>query len=136
MKTNCIRTLILSAAALTLGSAAYGQVPTVAQIPFSFLVNGTEMPAGKYWIKRVNQTSDILMLTDGTHQKAAVGISGGAYEPAAPKLVFSCRESGGCTLAEVWEAGGRVVAFPKPKLPRSEKERLAVVLLNNPRASN
>jgi hypothetical protein len=134
MKTNCIRTLILSAAALTMGSAAYGQATTVAQIPFSFRINGTEMPAGKYWIKRVNPTLNAVMLTDGKHQKAAMGISGGAYEPAAPKLVFSCRESSGCTLAEVWEAGGRVVAFPKPKLQRAEKERLAVVLLQRSEA--
>ena len=134
MKTNWIRTMTLSAAALTMGSAAYGQAPTVAKIPFSFRVNGTEMPAGTYWIKRVDPTMNVLVLTDGKHQKTAMGINASVYEPGAPKLVFSCRESGGCTLAEVWEAGGRTVAFPKPKLPRSEKERLAVVLLQRSEA--
>jgi hypothetical protein len=134
MKTNWIRTLTLSAAALTMGSAAYGQAPTIAQVPFSFKVNGTEMPAGKYWIKRMSATAPVLILSDGRHQQAAMGISAGAYEPGAPKLVFSCRETSGCTLAEVWEAGGRVVAFPKPKLPQAEKERLAVVLLKQSQA--
>jgi hypothetical protein len=127
MKSNLIRTLTLGAAALTLSLAAYGQSTATAKIPFSFRVNGTQLPAGKYSIKRVSDTANVLMLSDGNHRSMLKGINATAYEPGAPRLIFRCRETTGCALAEVWEAGGRGVAFPNQKLTPAEKERLAVV---------
>src|ERR1700678_1957398 len=52
MNTNWIRTLTLSAAALAVGSVAYGQSRPAAEVPFSFRINGTELPAGKYSIDK------------------------------------------------------------------------------------
>lgn len=135
MKTNWIRTLTLSAAALTMGSAAFAQSRLVAQIPFAFKVNGTELPAGNYSIERPQIANrNVLLLTDGHNSKMVMGINASGNEPASARLIFRCGESSGCALAEVWDSQGSHVNFPKPKLTSAEKERLAVVFLRRSEA--
>src|SRR6202041_2713103 len=135
MTTNWIRTLTLSAAALTMGSAAYAQTRLVADVPFSFQINGTEMPAGNYWIDRPSiGTRSVVHLNDGHNHKMAMGTVNNANEPGAARLVFSCGETSGCRLAELWDGSGAQVTFPKPKLTSAEKERLAVVIVRKSEA--
>jgi hypothetical protein len=134
MKTNWIRTLTLSAAALTMGPALYAQTHLVAEIPFSFRVNGTEMPAGKYQVEGLRADLKVVRLTDGHNQGMAMGITAGYGVPGEARLVFSCRESSGCSLAQVWNGSGTGLAFAKPKPTSAEKERLAVIVLHRSEA--
>jgi len=135
MKTNWIRTLTLSAAALTLGSAAYGQSRMIAEIPFSFEMNGTKLPAGHYSVERAQGlTSNVVLLTDGHNLKMAMGIQAASREYITPRLIFSCAEVRGCALTQVWDRYGNSVQFAKPKLSGAEKERLAVVILRRSEA--
>ena len=135
MKMNWVRAMTLSAAALTLGSAAYGQSRLVADIPFSFRINGTEIPAGTYSVERMQSSaSNVVLLTDGHNHKMVMGITDHYGKQNAPRLIFSCRENGACTLAQVWDDRGVGVKFATPKLTSAEKERLAVVFLHRPEA--
>jgi hypothetical protein len=135
MTTNWIRTLTLSAAALTMGSAAYAQDHLVAQVPFSFWINGTEMPAGNYSIDRPSiGTRSVVQVNDGHNNKMAMGIVVNGNEPGAARLIFTCGETSGCRLAEVWDGSGAQVKLPKPKLTSAEKERLAVVIVRKSEA--
>jgi hypothetical protein len=134
MKANWFRTVILSAAALTMGSVAYGQSRLIADIPFSFRMHGTEMPAGRYWVEPNTLARTVVRLTDGNNQQLAMGIGATGHEQSAPRLIFSCRESSGCSLAEVWTGNGTGVVFPQPKLTSAEKERLAAVILHRSEA--
>lgn len=129
MKTNWIRTLTLSAMAFTMGSAAYAQSHMVAEIPFSFRMNGTELPAGNYSIQRPTSARNVLMFTDGKNHGIAMGIANREDAQAPSRLTFTCTDSGGCVLTQVWDSRGLGVQFPKPKLTSAEKERLAVVYL-------
>jgi hypothetical protein len=134
MKTNWIRTLTLSAAALTMGSALYAQSRLVAEIPFSFRVNGSEMPAGEYRVEAVHGDAKVVYLTDGHSQKMALGINAGYGDTREARLIFSCRESNGCTLAQIWDGTGSGIQLLKPKMTSAEKERLAVVVLHRSEA--
>ena len=94
--------------ALTLGSAAYGQSRLIADIPFSFRINGTEIPASTYSVERMqNSASNVVLLTDGHNHKMAMGISDHYGEQNAPRLIFSCREGKACMLAQVWDTQAR-----------------------------
>jgi hypothetical protein len=134
MKTNWIRTLTLSAAALTMVSGLYAQSRLVAEIPFSFRINGTEMPAGQYRVEALHSEARVVYLTDGHNRKMVMGINAGYGDTKEARLIFSCRESSGCTLAQVWDGTGKGLEFPKPKMTSAEKERLAVVVLHRSEA--
>ena len=134
MNTNWIRTLTLSAAALTMASAVYAQSRLVANIPFSFRLNGVEMAAGKYSVEPLRNDTKTVYLTDGHNVKAVIGINAGYGDTKAARLVFSCRNSSGCTLAQIWDGRGTGIEFPKPKMTKGETEHLAVVVLNRSEA--
>jgi hypothetical protein len=135
MKTNWIRTLILSAAALTMGSTAYAQSRLVAEIPFSFRVNGTELPAGSYSVERpMNTARDVVQLSNGRNIKVVFGFTAHADKQAPARLIFSCDAGTGCALVQVWDSHGAGLEFRKAKMTSSEKERLAVVLLRRSEA--
>ncbi len=136
MHTNWIRTLILSAAALTMGSAAYGQSRPVADIPFSFRVNGTELPAGKYSIDRLDSNARMVVrLTDGNMNKVAMASTEVHGEEGNPRLIFSCREGNVCTLVQAWDTRGNGLLFTA-KPTSAEKERLAVIPLRRSKAAD
>lgn len=135
MKTNWIRTLTLSAAALTMGSAAYAQTRGIVDIPFAFRVNGTQMPAGHYSLETpFASVRNVQLLTDGQHQKFIMGGVGATSEPGAARLVFSCTDKSGCSLVQLWDYNGAGIALPQPKISPAEKERRAVVRLHKSEA--
>jgi hypothetical protein len=132
MKKNLIRTLTLTAAALT-AAAAYGQTPMTAKVPFSFRIDGATLPAGEYNIGPLSRgTRNVLMLAEKQTNKTAMALRNGGYEgdKGRPRLVFSCRETSGCVLLRAWDNQGNGWAFPKPRLTSSEKERIAMVPLH------
>lgn len=130
MRTNWIPTLTLSAAVLLLTSAASAQSRDTAKIPFSFRVGTAEMPAGTYQIRPAIATLNVVEVTNGRDTKMALGRVAGYGDEKGARLVFSCRESIGCALTEIWYDDGMGVALPKPKLTSAEKERLAVIPLS------
>jgi len=129
MKTNWIRTLTLSAAALLLGSTAFAQSRESADIPFGFRIGATQMPAGTYQVT-TNAETRVIEVTNGRETRLVLGYSAGDYNEKGARLVFSCRESTGCALVEIWSDDGTGVALPKPKLTSAEKERLAAIPLH------
>lgn len=133
MTTNMIRTLTLSAAALTLATLAQAQSRGAVEIPFSFKVNGVTMPAGNYEIDRPNSSvQGVLLLTDGRHRTFASGMETPvAGNREAARMIFSCRESSGCSLIQLWDEYGVGVQFSAPKQTSAETERRAVVSLKS-----
>lgn len=129
--THMIRTLTLSAAALTLATAGYAQTRGVVDIPFAFKVNGKTMPAGKYELNRPFHNSGAAGLIELTHDgvsRYASGIStGAAADPGWTKLVFTCGDASGCTLVQLHDRYGAGIEFKEPKLNAAEKERRAEV---------
>jgi hypothetical protein len=135
MRTNWIRTLTLSAVAVAMGSASYGQSRAVAEIPFSFRLNGMELPAGTYSIDRPNSAArNVVRLTDGRKNQVAMAITEINGKPGQPRLIFSCFEGSGCALVQVWNSGGVGLEFAAPKVSSIEKERIATVWLRSSKA--
>jgi hypothetical protein len=137
MNTNWIRTLTLSAAALAMGSVAYGQSRPAAEVPFSFRINGTELPAGKYSIDKPDTNARMVVrLTDGQNNQVAMAITEVHGEEGHPRLVFSCREGNACTLVQAWDTRGNGLQFNAPKPTSAEKESLAVIPLRRTKAAD
>ena len=133
MNPNWIRTLTLSAAALTMGPRSTRS--RIWSPRFRFLPgHGTQLPAGKYRVESLHADIRVAYLTDGRSQKMAMGINAGYGDTKEARLVFSCRESSGCTLAQIWDGTGKGLEFPKAKMTSAEQERLAVVVLHRSEA--
>ena len=105
MKKSLIRTLTLTAAALTLGTAAYAQTRLIAEVPFSFRVNGSVLPAGNYDIgPSTPGTLSVLKLADRHSHKSALVLANGANEgeKGRQRLIFRCGDVTGCALIQAW----------------------------------
>jgi hypothetical protein len=130
MKKNSIRVLTITVAALTVGAAAYAQTRMIAEVPFSFHINGTVLPAGNYSVGPMSAGSlHTLVLSDKHTNKAAVALVSSTTEGERdrPRLVFRCGDVSGCYLIQVWDNQGFGWELPKPRLTAAEKERVAVV---------
>lgn len=129
MKMTWIRTTIWSAAALAITSAAaWAQTREAVEIPFSFRVNGTEMPAGTYTIQRaLTNVNYVLVLSGPGTQKMLSAARTDSKDPGQGRLIFKCTDSTGCTLVKIWRPNGDGLSFREPKLSKAEQERLAVV---------
>lgn len=134
MKKNLNRTLLLTAAALTLSAAAaYGQIKITANIPFAFRTGGTMHAAGTYDVIAISSIHKVLALRDESTGKAVMlGLGtpegGSTVGQSHPRLVFRCGNERGCVLSEVWTNDGYGQSYgARPK--SSEPEHLAVVYL-------
>jgi len=137
MKKNSKRaflnhSLIAAAVALALGTAAYGQDKITANIPFEFSANGAVHEAGTYDVVK-NPSNLVLQLRNAANgQSVHLGIGvpegGSPSAEARPRLVFQCREDGGCALAQVWIADGRGYSYAVPKAKGPELESRLVVV--------
>jgi hypothetical protein len=134
MKTNLKRTLMLTAAVLTLGAAAaYGQNTMTANVPFAFQTIGGLQAAGHYEVAPVSGFARTLSLRNLETSKAILlGIGTGAdrTEGGRPRLVFNCGSESACVLTSVWLDDGRIYAYPRPHRKPSELERVAVIYLD------
>ncbi len=130
MKKNLIRVLTITVAALTVGAAAYAQTRMIAEVPFSFRVNGAVLPAGNYQVGPISPASlNALVLSDTHSKKAAVSLANTTTNGKRdrPRLVFRCGDVAGCYLIQAWDDQGYGWEFPKPRITPAEKERIAVV---------
>jgi hypothetical protein len=133
MKKNMNRTLMLTAAALTIGAAAiYGQGNIVANIPFAFHAAGGAHAAGTYNVLSISQNNGVLALRNAETGKAVIlGIGvpegGSRYGDSRARLVFRCGDESGCALSQVWASSSQGWSFAAPRLKPSELEHVAVV---------
>jgi hypothetical protein len=133
MKKNFNRTLILAAAALAFGAAAYGQDKITANIPFTFRASDGAHPAGTYAV--ISRSGDpVLQLrneANGHSVNLKIGTpEGGGSGDARPRLVFHCQDDGGCVLAQVWTANGGGFSYPAPPVIAPKTESAVVVYYN------
>ena len=84
-----------------------------ANVPFPFVVNGQNFPAGKYMIQRDDTSSSSVLLIrgEGIHNHTSIFLSttpDGGHDPAGsrPALTFK-RHENQYRLASVWESGSR-----------------------------
>jgi len=89
-------------------ASAYAQTGVVkATVPFNFIVNKTELPAGKYRIQPMGITASAMAIEspDGKVVKAFLPIECTASQaPKTTKLVFH-RYGAQYFLAQIWKTG-------------------------------
>lgn len=131
MKNRLNRTLMLTAAVLTLGAAAYGQYAVTAKVPFSFHIKGAELSAGDYTVAQ--EQGPILKLRESVSGKTVMSMTKSRATEIVPRgarLVFKCGDLSGCALAEVWNDSGYGWNLVTPHFAAIENERVAVIFMN------
>jgi hypothetical protein len=124
--------IIAGATGLILGSssAALADDVLVAKVPFNFVVNGVEMPAGDYRVTNDETTPVISIKNDDGRHVAFVLTNGLSAEAAGPKpeLVFE-RVNGTSFLSRIIgvEDEGREIPLPA-KVMKQERTRVAVLM--------
>ena len=95
MKKLSARTsrILFAAAAIAVGSAsaAHAQDRVDAKVPFAFLVNGEQLPAGTYEVRDLSEGSGVLTIesTDGQKAVSMMTIpSTPSNEEVDPRLLF------------------------------------------------
>jgi hypothetical protein len=106
MKSIANRFFLFAAAALSLGTAAYGQNILTANVPFAFRGPAGTTSAGHYKILIVNHGSGYLAeIRDRVTGRGVISIASRVDTktgtPIAPRLVFRCTEAD-CQLSEIW----------------------------------
>lgn len=105
---------------LATASASAQTVPLKANIPFSFIVNKGELPAGEYTLKSLGSSDTAMLIQSADGQMAKMILPNACESSKAPmtsKLVFH-RYGSEYFLAQIWTAGyeqGR-------ELPKSSRE--------------
>ncbi len=139
MTTVINRTLILAAAAMTLGmTAASAQTNTrfKAEIPFAFQIGNQSYDAGSYDATVGVSTGGFrtLLIRAAGSSGSKLAMSTGSLSPVAahreltgPKMVFRCGDSA-CVLTQVWPGNApEGLLFNAPKSTAAGTQRLAVV---------
>jgi len=131
MKNIANRFFLFAAAALSLGTAAYGQNTMRANVPFAFAVRGVAgASSGQYTVRLENNgAGSIAQIRDSVTGKGVVSLAtpldskvGAAIRP---HLVFLCAEAG-CQLSEIWTFTG---GFKIPVKHVRESEYVASIPL-------
>ena len=105
---------------LATASASAQTVEVKANIPFNFIVNKTELPAGEYSLKRQGTTETVMLIqsTDRQTDKMVLPHACTSPQPASQsKLVFH-RYGDRYFLSQVWTAGSN----QGRELPKSPRE--------------
>jgi len=132
MKSTANRLFLIAAAALSLGTAAYGQNILKADVPFAFHSPTGTVPAGHYTV-RIGNTggSNVAQIRDRVTGRGAVSITNRLYSENVaaikPHLVFRCAEGAGCQLSEIWTLNG---GFSVPVKHVREPEYVASIPLS------
>ena len=98
-----------SVMAMVLASTIAQAAPSVRQevtIPFAFLVNGEELPAGTYSVRQDDMEGSSIVLIEGKRASAYVLTAPveRAAQPQDTSLVFT-KDAGRYRLAEIWDEG-------------------------------
>ena len=106
---NCL--FLFAAAALSLGTAAYGQNTLKADVPFAFRGPAGTATAGHYIVRVENNGNGyIAQVRDRDTGRGVFSLANQLYNKVgaaiAPRLVFRCTEGTGCQLSEIWTPNG------------------------------
>jgi hypothetical protein len=109
---SIMRNAVLTASAILLCAAGTARASTStvleANVPFSFVVNGQNFPAGKYTVQRDDMLSSVVLIRgeNGNHMAAFVSTTpDGGHDPAGsqPALTFK-RHENQYRLSSIWES--------------------------------
>jgi hypothetical protein len=96
---------------LVAAGSAFAQTQTiVANVPFSFSVNRTSMPAGPYSISSMGNGGSVLLIrsTDGNAVKLITPNRTEALKPSErSRLLFHCYGGDHCFLYQIWVSGAK-----------------------------
>ena len=120
---------------LLVAGSAFAQQKVQSNVPFSFTINKTVLPAGAYTISPIGNGSFLALKGDDNQTINMMGAH--AVESLNPadrsKLVFHCYGRDHCFLYEVWVQGetrGRQLpssAVEKELAARLRSEKVAIV---------
>jgi len=109
---SIMRNAVLTAGAILLCAAGSARASTStvleANVPFSFVVNGENFPAGRYTVRRDDMSSSVVLIRGekGNHMAALVFTRpDGGHDPAGsqPALTFK-RHENQYQLSSVWQS--------------------------------
>jgi hypothetical protein len=127
MKRLTVKTIrILAVGLLSIAGAATARADDdqiVAKVPFSFIVNGAQMPAGTYIVKPASGDQRVVLIESSDGRQAAFSLTvplGSDVRVAAPELVFE-KHDNQYFLARLIAADGNEREIP-PTHARSERE--------------
>jgi len=134
MKNVPNRMIVFAASALAFGTAAFGQTPMTAHIPFAFrTVTGT-IPAGTYQLAEAKLSGGaqhmILLRNTATGQSNYAGIP--IYDPWVkakdnPSIVFAC-VADSCSLKAInTDSGTLAYQIPQPSARGDKGPQVSVV---------
>jgi hypothetical protein len=99
MKRLTVKTIrILAVGLLSIAGAATARADDdqiVANVPFSFIVNGAQMPAGTYIVKPASGDQRVVLIESSDGRQAAFSLTvplGSNVRVATPELVFEKRD--------------------------------------------
>ena len=100
MKRLTVKTIrILAVALLSIAGAATARADDdqiVANVPFSFTIGRTQMPAGKYIVKPASDDLRVVLIESSDGHEAAFSLTvplGSAVRVTVPELVFEKRDN-------------------------------------------
>ena len=100
MKRLTVKTIrILAVGLLSIAGAATARADDdqiVANVPFSFIVNGAQMPAGTYIVKPASGDQRVVLIESSDRRQAAFSLTvplGSNVRVATPELVFEKRDN-------------------------------------------
>ena len=120
--------MVVAALSLLIGLASSFASPQIegelkVNVPITFYVGNTELPAGEYTIKRVLPSDPDVLEIRSSDGKTAVLISGIAAEstttPAKTELIFK-KYGSAQVLSQIFEAGNQT-GVELPKLLQEER---------------
>jgi len=116
---NQVRNYVLSAGFAALFSATILTAQTkleVAEVPFSFQVGHSTLPAGNYTVSHMANQSVIQLRNEETHKTVAIAPIARGEDKGRAVMAFRCY-SGSCFLSEVAVAGS-----PSYRMKKSSQE--------------
>jgi hypothetical protein len=130
MKNLTTNTMFAAAALVVAAGAAQAQT-IKAEVPFSFRVAGTVMPAGEYRLTASNSAGGNLVSLSIWDSKLSIIAVPYATSHRVPEnyevsLTFEC-SGANCSLVKVAPGSGHSYQFHSPKLGRNEDTRVAVI---------
>jgi hypothetical protein len=128
---NLTKNMTIAAAALIV-AAGMAQAQTLkAEVPFSFRVGNTAMPAGEYRVEAAltqGGTPVFFLVNPDAHRSVLTMAYVRDSVPASgdPKLTFECAGAH-CSLVQMSSGQGETYGFSHPSLGREESTRVAVI---------
>jgi hypothetical protein len=128
---NLTKNMTIAAAALLVAVGAVQAQTIQAEVPFSFRVAGTVLPAGEYRVETTpsHGGAPIFWLVNADAQRSVVTMTYPAISgklDGDPKLTFEC-SGARCSLVQLSSGQGKTYRFSHPSLGREESTRVAVI---------